>query len=214
MHRSPRSSRSCRARVRAARDRGSRSAIVLRSAAQTIFEPALRREIEEVVGLVEEHRADVGVEQHFERESLPFTARQFGDESVLGDVEAAGRAPARYTPTTVALRGSRRPRSSARPLPRARSRSCPCLRARGAPRPARALRPPPETRAPTSRSSARRTVVPSPTRPRSWVRTPIVPSNWTVPRVGASSPRQQAQDRRLADAVRVRRARHSRRSRP
>ena len=74
--------------------------IVLGERRDLLLEPALGRQVEEVVGLVEQQDVDVGREQRLEHEPLALAARQLGDRPVARLVEGlaqhalAARVPA------------------------------------------------------------------------------------------------------------------------
>jgi hypothetical protein len=58
-----------------------------------LLEPALGRQVEEVVGLVEQQDVDVGGEQRLEHQPLALAARQLGDRTVAGLVEGLAEHP-------------------------------------------------------------------------------------------------------------------------
>ena len=174
----------------------------LRTGPQRLLEPLLARDVEVVVGLVEQQDVGVGAQQHLEGETLLLAARERGQRPFarhrqrLAHRDGAARVPqhlgvppARVAPHGVGA-GEGHARCARRGQPRQRPRRRPARTA------ARCSRGPA-----TGRASMSRTVRPSSRQPTSWRMTRRRPSTCTLPPCRGHVAGDDAEQRRLADAV-------------
>ena len=175
----------------------------LRTGAQRVFEPLLARDVEVVVGLVEQEHVGVGPEQRPRARAAsarrPRASRAAAPPAASNDcrraivVQVSQRTSASQPPASP---HSACARASARPVrsPGARSFAASASSTLG--RPA-------GPRGSESESSRSRTVRSSSRQPTSWRMTRSSPSTWMLPSATARSPAMAREQRRLPRAVRA-----------